>query len=530
MIDRYSYQKYEKLFLIAIIIIAFIFRFQDLFSIPPGLYPDEAINGNDALKALDSGNFKVFYPENNGREGLHINLIALSFKIFGKEIWAIRIVSAIFGFLTVIGIYLLVRQTFNWQIALISSFYLAISFWHTNFSRIGFSGILVPFFLVFGFYFLWRGIQRLDLKNFALSGLAFGLGLQTYIAFRFAPLIVILFLATYWWKIKKDYNKEEYFYLRNKLIRGFTILFLVALFSSLPILIYFWQNPQDFFGRASQVSIFSANSPFKEFLKSFFLNLISFNFVGDFNWRHNFSSAPLLFLPIGIFFLVGLIKNIIKIGKKWRTHRHPSTLPLFLFAWFLIMILPAALTREGIPHALRLIGVIPVAIIFSAEGTWWLFQSLIHLQREKDIHPLESPYKKEKEAELIVGIALIIFLASIGIHQYNQYFDRWAKRQEVKDAFSTDLVELGEKINQLPIETPKYVIVNLPGGLVDTLNPFDPQEKVRGIPMPTQTVMFVTKSYSPRKQEEKKIFYILPGEEKFIEDKNSMIFTLNQNF
>jgi predicted membrane-bound mannosyltransferase len=59
--------KKEIVFLLVILAIASFFRLWKLDSIPPGLYPDVAINGNDALDSLKTGTFKVFYPENNGR-------------------------------------------------------------------------------------------------------------------------------------------------------------------------------------------------------------------------------------------------------------------------------------------------------------------------------------------------------------------------------------------------------------------------------------------------------------------------------
>lgn len=504
----------EKWFLILILVVAFVFNFQNIMSVPPGLYPDEAINGNNALEALESGDYKIFYPENNGREGLYINIVAQSLRIFGPEPWAIRLVSAVFGFLTVLGLYLLARLLFNWQIASIAAFYLATSPWHIIFSRIGFRAIMVPLLAVWGFYFLWRGLRSLKLSDFAFSGLFIGLGLHTYIAFRFIPFVIILALLAYWRRIKKDYGHEQYLHLRNELLRGFALFFLVAFLVALPILYYFWQNPADFFGRGGQISIFETDAPLAEFLKSFGKTMASFNFVGDWNWRHNFAGSPLLFWPVGVFFVIGLLKSVAKMFKKWREHGHPSTLHVLLLSWFFIMLMPSALTFEGIPHALRSIGALPVVMIFAAEGTWWFFQTLAHWYREKDIHPLETPRKKEQEAKVIVGTALIILLAAIGIAQYDKYFNQWAKRPEVKSAFAADFVELGKRINQLPKETPKYVLVNASGVLVD------------GIPMPAQTVMFITQTFTGEKQEEKNIFYILPGEEQFIRERNAMIFPL----
>jgi len=209
------------IFLLIILAIAAFFRLWQLNSIPPGLYPDVAMNGNDALESSKTGNFKLFYPENNGREGLMIWLIAFSFSIFGVSVWSIKIVAALIGILTVLGLYLLIKELLTLatsdkrqatSIALLSSFFLAISFWHVNFSRIGFRAILVPFGLVFLFYFLFQGFRTKKVSNFIFSGLFFGLGFYTYIAFRLTPLLVLLILIP-WWLIYKKENQRKKFWL-----------------------------------------------------------------------------------------------------------------------------------------------------------------------------------------------------------------------------------------------------------------------------------------------------------------------------
>ena len=54
------------------------------------------MNGNNALEANATGEYKIFYPENNGREGLFINIQAASIAIFGNHPWSLRIVSVLF--------------------------------------------------------------------------------------------------------------------------------------------------------------------------------------------------------------------------------------------------------------------------------------------------------------------------------------------------------------------------------------------------------------------------------------------------
>ena len=188
---------------IAVLLVASFFRFYQLDKYPPGLYPDEAMNGSNALVANATGDYKIFYPENTGREGLFINIQALSIKWFGLHPWALRGVSAVFGILTVLGLYLLARELFSWPVGAVASFLLAISFWHVNFSRIGFRAIMLPFVLVFAFYFLWRGLKQFNWWYFLGPEFSVELDFYTYTAYRIAPLIAILVFINYWMFLKK---------------------------------------------------------------------------------------------------------------------------------------------------------------------------------------------------------------------------------------------------------------------------------------------------------------------------------------
>src|SRR3989344_2361503 len=187
---------------LVIVILAGFFRLYKIDSIPPGLYPDEAMNGSNALQALETDNFKAFYPENNGREGMFINLQAISVSVFGNHAWALRIVSAFAGILTVLGLYFLTKELFARQIGLIASFLLAVSFWHVNFSRIGFRAIMAPLFLVWMLYFFWRGLNTKKYAHFIVSGILLGLGFYTYITFRIVPAIIIVIILAHWYFFK----------------------------------------------------------------------------------------------------------------------------------------------------------------------------------------------------------------------------------------------------------------------------------------------------------------------------------------
>src|SRR3989344_6336713 len=82
-------------------------------------------------------------------------------------------------------------------IGLLSSFLIATSYWHINFSRIGFRAILVPFLSAFGMYFLLKGFHRGKILDFVWAGIFIGLGFHTYIAFRLMPLVILAPLLWY---------------------------------------------------------------------------------------------------------------------------------------------------------------------------------------------------------------------------------------------------------------------------------------------------------------------------------------------
>ena len=474
----------EFLLLFIILALASFFRLWQLGQIPPGLYPDVAIYANDAFESLKTGNFKVFYPENNGREGLYMWILALSFSLFGVSIWSIKIVTATAGILTVLGLYLLIKELFNnvtikqfnnETVALLSSFFLATSFWHVNFSRIGFRAILLPLVLVFAFYFFFKGFHRRRIFNVLLAGVLFGLGFYTYISYRFIVLLLAFLLISF-----------LFVFFRQKLQRKYLLFLFTFLFSiflvALPIGFYFLENPQDFSSRASGVSVFAQENPLKAFLISFVAHLGMFNVYGDSNWRHNFPGSPMLFFPIGVLFLIGIIfsaREFLFAAKQ----KNISFIILqgTLLGWFFVFLLPGILTAEGVPHALRVIGVIPIVYVFSGMGGLLFYEWV----------------KKRIQDKRLLFILFSLFFIFVTIAEFNKYFFLWAKNQNVEGAFTKKFAEIGYYLNSLPLDYQKYVIVNEAGVPVPFPN---------GIPMSAQTIMFIenTKFGSPQS------VYLLP--------------------
>ncbi len=455
-------KKTTFLVLLGILAISIFFRFYNIKETPSGLYPDEAVNGVNALDALANKNWKVFYPENYGREGLFMNLQSISVNYFGAYPWALRIVSGIFGVLTVLGLFLLTRVLWGDRIALLSSYLMAISFWAVNFSRIGFRAIMLPFVLVWAFYFFWSGILKNSKFLIIISGLFYGLGFHTYIAWRLSPLLIIfIFLILL---IKKDYDKK--FVLKSLVwfsIAGFIVM--------APLAIYYLNNIPDFFGRASDVSIFKSASPVKAFAESAIKTLGMFNVYGDANWRHNLSGRPELFWPFGISFIIGLAIVI----KHFRSDRN-----LFLLSWFFVMLLPNFLAPEGTPHALRALGAMPAVFILSAIGLNSFYEKVqsklnnsLKNSNSQNITKRIQRIKKEFSYLCLLGLVLC------GVWEFRTYFIVWANKIQVIDNFETRLTHIADYLNGLDSNTKKYVIVNETGAII------------KGVSIQAQPIMFL---------------------------------------
>ena len=447
-----------KIYLLVFLVVAlgFFLRIYNIEHTPPGIYSDEAINGEDAYKANDSGVYQLYYANNQGREGLFINLVALSFKLFGGiSILALKFPAIFFSTLTILGIYILVKEIFTpylpkkrvERIALISSFLSAVSFWALNFGRISFRANMVPTVFVFSFYFLFKGLRTKKWWDFVIGGIIFGIGMHTYTAWKIAPLIPLALLPIFY-LTRKNFFREYW-----KKIIIFAFFFLIV---SIPIFYIVYLHPEfivDHATASDDISIFSPllnhGHPFLILLRSLFLSLIKYNFVGDMNWRDNYPPYPILDVLTGIAFLFGICLSFIKLIRLLRQRFYQKIkdteleIHAFLILTFFIMLAPEFFSAEGVPHALRSIGTLPVVFIFSALAFDYFFSNA---QRKN--------YFLKKSIQTL----LIFSLLFIGIFNPLKYFFFWSNNPKTAEAFEKNLADISQLLKTLPAEKEKFII------------------------------------------------------------------------
>ncbi|NTW27065.1 MAG: glycosyltransferase family 39 protein [Candidatus Moranbacteria bacterium] len=432
--------------LLAILIAAFALRITNIKNIPSGIYPDEAQNGIDAQEANATGQYKLFYEGNQGREGLFINLQALSIKAFGPTEFALKLWSTIFGTLTVLGVFLLTNELFaSYAAGLVGAYLTAFSYWAINFSRIGFRAIMVPFLLSFAFYFLFKGLRTRKLHDFIIAGLIYGLGVHTYIAFRVSPLVLVVliislmitrknFLANYWKHV---------------------LVFTFAMFvTAAPMLFdFFISHPEHYASRTSAISVLNPESNQGRLAatvaKTLGLALQKYFVMGDLNMRHNYPPYPLLNPIVSVAFLIGLIYVINKffhllwLRLKKGERDEKFDVYVFLLAWFVALLVPEFLANEGNPHALRSIGTLPVVIIISTIPFLWIF---------KKYGQFGHAYK------IFTTSVLVGAFVFIGLADPIKYFVFFASSPKQHNVFNANLRNISDFIQARPEAEKKYIV------------------------------------------------------------------------
>jgi 4-amino-4-deoxy-L-arabinose transferase-like glycosyltransferase len=390
-----SMQK-KFLLLIGIVLIALLLRFIFLGSIAPSLTWDETSWGYNAYSiGLDGRDefgklLPLTYLESFGdfKPPVYAYLDIFPIKIFGLNEFATRFPSAFFGTLTVLLTYFLVKEIFGKEkedLALISSFMLAISPWHIMLSRAAFEANVANFFIVFGVFLFLKALRTKPIF-LPLSVLSFVLAMNTFNSARIVVPILGLILVGAFYK---------------KLLKPFTISiisFILGVMLLLPLLL-FMNSPQAKL-RFNEVNIFTdigvidrTNQEIKndnnsliskilhnrrftygvEYIHHYLDNLApQFLFIqGDGNPKFSIQDVGQLYIWEIPFFVGGLLLLFRKREKYW----------WIIPVWLVVGIIPAGFARET-PHALRIESALPTFQIITAIGIYYFLKYLNTLKNK----------------------------------------------------------------------------------------------------------------------------------------------------
>ena len=209
----FIFSKNNTKYLVLLFIIAIILRL--IFSFSIGGSPDEMVYGVHALGIIDSGLLQEMHEN-----PIWMYLTDLGYKIFGMTLVSSRLLSIIFGALSILALYFLAKEMFNKKIALISSILLTFSSYHILMTLTELDVAMV-FFILLSSYFLIKHLKTNKLKYHITATILLGIGILTKnVGALFIPAYVLAIL--FYPKIK---NKEKVFSKKN--IKSLMIFFLI---------------------------------------------------------------------------------------------------------------------------------------------------------------------------------------------------------------------------------------------------------------------------------------------------------------
>ncbi len=215
-------------------------RLYALGSMPGGMHQDESFVAWNAFALLhegmdSAGHVMPIYMADwgDGHSAMYVWLLIPLLALNGGAAtpFLSRLPQAIISILTLWAVYCVMKRMFGRKMGLISLFALAICPWHIMMSRWGLDANLVPGFLMFGFYFFIRGLEKE--KYLLLSGLFYGLTLYCYaVIWPIVPTILLLQIIYGLYHKKLRINKYS--------LLASLILFLLAL----PLLLFVLVNSE----------------------------------------------------------------------------------------------------------------------------------------------------------------------------------------------------------------------------------------------------------------------------------------------
>ena len=389
----------NNLALLLIVVLATILRFYQLGQNPPSLDWDETAHGYNAYSILKTGRDEYGYrlplsfrSFDDYKPPIYTYLVVPSIAVFGLNDFAVRFPSAFLGVLAVLFSYLMVYELFkNRKIALLAAFFLAISPWHLQFSRVAFETNSAVFWSVLGTWAFLKGLRSQKIKMtcwMSLAALAFGANLFMYHNARvFIPIFTLILFLLF-----KDKLLQNLKYLVIPLIivaifiitlipiiasiagqmrfKGTTIFADVSpQFKASQLLAQDEQSGQLTVGRILHnrrfvyIPILIEN--YLSHLKPTYLF-----FTADMD-RHHAPQIGLLYLWDLPFILAGIY---FLIRKKFDTKSK-----IIVFWWFLIAPVASSVTW-GVPHALRSEIYLPTYQIFTAIGVY-IFYKYVRFKR-----------------------------------------------------------------------------------------------------------------------------------------------------
>ena len=434
-------RKIEIGVLIAIVLIAIIFRFAAFNQVPPGLHYDEAMDAKLAQN-IRSGAWPIYFEEGWGREPLYHYLVAFTLNLIPDPASALRLVSGVLGLIQLLAAYFLFRKLFGVPTALIGAAWIAVLFWTVSTSRAGLRNITLASLATLtalAFWMAWGKVHRtrdtgfiLHPSSLILSGILLGLTLYTYQPARVVPLIYLLFVGYLFWRDRELVRANW---------KALVIFFASALLVALPLIVFLLAHPGAEAERSFQTE------PIRALLQGNFapvietatatLRMFTVEGGGDPQILYNLSGRP-LFIGLGsLLFVIGLVVSVARFKRPAYA---------FMLIWLAVTLLPNLVTAPA-PFFYRAIATQTPVAVMPALATVALGETL---QRA-------SFARRSWLAPLVMVLVAVVSLGQTAITTWHDYFEVWGSDADVRFQYSAVYAEMAQALKNSADTSPVAV-------------------------------------------------------------------------
>ncbi len=419
------------IFIALCVLLGSMIRFYKLGIVPHGMTWDEAAIGYNGHAMLQTRRdewlirFPVsFQSFGDYKAPLAIYANGLFTKVFGMNLFAVRLPFALASMLTIVGVMLLTNYLFkDDRAAAIAGLLVVCSPWHIHYSRAGFESGLALCFVVWGIYLLLKalnGVAKHSIWVFGgLSALSLVASLYTYHSAKITVPLLILGIVIL--EHKKVLSK-----IKQLLVIGIGAAVLL------------WPLIKDsLYGSGLQrldTSILNDKSGIP-LLVTILTNMgrhltPEFLILGETTTlRHGMGVWGVLLPTTFVLVTIGLVCAVLTVVKRKKTSL-PYALALL---WILAGLLPAAIGEE-IPHSNRALLALPGFILLAVAGGYQLLLFIKHAELNKKV--LGSHHEKNILVKAVFGTIVLLHMLFFAkfIHYY---FDNFAKNSadDFKDGY-----------------------------------------------------------------------------------------------
>ena len=410
-------------------------RFYQLNTIPPGLHYDVAANAILVEDIAIRGYRPTFISAYTGKEVLFFYSTAALYRLIGSSVFALRASAALWGIVTIPITFFALQQLLRHDrhsrwLAAFGATMLAFSFAHLVWSRFGLRAITQPPVQALAIGFLFRALRAGRTQDFWIAGIFTGLSAHTYLAARALPFVLAIstlpLLRAYW-------NPRSMQPLPSaKQIFGFILAsgLVVA-----PLGIHFWEHPQEFLARISQVAPRTAEV---ELVWQGITAALGMIFIsGEQYHRFNIPGKSLLGPLLGAMFLLGYAFAAWRLlrtrGKNGLDKPINRVAELMLIVWIPAFLLPTALAvHEVFPSTVRAFGLFPLLFALPARGM------ILVLDKFASLHTVQK---------IRLPIILLAFAGLTGALTTRNYFAIWSNLKTQHLANDGDLAHAAQFLN-----------------------------------------------------------------------------------